>query len=114
MAEKKVILVLGAGRSSSSLIAHLLGQAGEEGWEIHVGDLSLEAAKEAVEAAVDHLGQDEFRAGLVAGSEESIGQVLESDGVELVDHGRLLLGLGRTGIRRRPPVRGEDAPEPEH
>ena len=48
MAEKKVILVLGAGRSSSSLIAHLLGQAGEEGWEIHVGDLSLEAAKAKV------------------------------------------------------------------
>ena len=45
MADSKVILVLGAGRSSSSLIAHLLGQADQEGWEIHVGDLSLEAAQ---------------------------------------------------------------------
>ena len=68
-----------------------------------IGDPSVDPGE--VEATVDHLGQDEFRAGLVAGSEESIGQVLESDGVELVDHGRLLLGLGRTGIRRRPPVR---------
>ena len=48
MAESKVILVLGAGRSSSSLIAHLLGQADQEGWEIHVGDLSLEAAQSKV------------------------------------------------------------------
>ena len=48
MADSKVILVLGAGRSSSSLIAHLLGQADQEGWEIHVGDLSLEAAQSKV------------------------------------------------------------------
>ena len=48
MAESKVILVLGAGRSSSSLIAHLLGQADQEGWEIHVGDLSLEVAQSKV------------------------------------------------------------------
>lgn len=44
MAEPKVILVLGAGRSSSSLIAHLLEQAGTEGWQIQVGDVNLEAA----------------------------------------------------------------------
>ena len=48
MADSKVILVLGAGRSSSSLIAHLLGQADQEGWEIHVGDLSLEASQSKV------------------------------------------------------------------
>jgi len=48
MADSKVILVLGAGRSSSSLIAHLLGQADQERWEIHVGDLSLEAAQSKV------------------------------------------------------------------
>ena len=48
MADSKVILVLGAGRSSSSLIAHLLGQADQEGWEIRVGDLSLEAAQSKV------------------------------------------------------------------
>ena len=48
MAEHKVILILGAGRSSSSLIAHLLGQAEAEGWEIHVGDLDLAAAQSKV------------------------------------------------------------------
>ena len=48
MAERKVILVLGAGRSSSSLIGHLLGQAELENWEIHVGDLNLDAAKSKV------------------------------------------------------------------
>ena len=48
MADSKVILVLGAGRSSSSLIAHLLGQADQEGWEVQVGDLSLEAAQSKV------------------------------------------------------------------
>lgn len=48
MADSKVILVLGAGRSSSSLIAHLLGQADQEGWEIYVGDLSLNAAQSKV------------------------------------------------------------------
>ena len=44
MDSQKAILVLGAGRSSSSLIAHLLGQSEGEGWEIHVGDLDLSAA----------------------------------------------------------------------
>ena len=44
MDSQKVILVLGAGRSSSSLIAHLLAQSEGEGWEIHVGDLDLSAA----------------------------------------------------------------------
>ena len=48
MSEKKVILVLGAGRSSSSLISHLLVQAEQESWEIHVGDLNLEAAQSKV------------------------------------------------------------------
>ena len=48
MADTKVILVLGAGRSSSSLIAHLLRQAEQEQWRIEVGDLSLEAAKTKV------------------------------------------------------------------
>ena len=48
MADTKVILVLGAGRSSSSLIAQLLGQAEQEQWQIQVGDLSLEAAQTKV------------------------------------------------------------------
>ena len=49
MDAQKVILVLGAGRSSSSLIAHLLGQSEAEGWEIHVGDLDLAAAQSKVQ-----------------------------------------------------------------
>ena len=44
MTEKKVILVLGAGRSSSSLISHLLAQAEKEQWTITVGDLNVDAA----------------------------------------------------------------------
>ena len=50
MNNPKVILVLGAGRSSSSLIAHLLTQASTENWEIHVGDLDVKAAKDKVES----------------------------------------------------------------
>ena len=49
MDAQKVILVLGAGRSSSSLIAHLLGQSEGEGWQIHVGDLDLAAAQSKVQ-----------------------------------------------------------------
>lgn len=48
MTNGKVILVLGAGRSSSSLIAHLLGQSEREGWTIQVGDVSLAAAESKV------------------------------------------------------------------
>lgn len=41
----KTILVLGAGRSSSSLIAYLLDVAAQFSWKVIVGDFSLEAAK---------------------------------------------------------------------
>ncbi|MBL7859292.1 MAG: saccharopine dehydrogenase NADP-binding domain-containing protein [Cyclobacteriaceae bacterium] len=44
----KTILVLGAGRSSSSLIAYLLEQAGQQEWKIMVGDIAEEAARERV------------------------------------------------------------------
>ena len=39
------ILLLGAGRSSSSLIKYLSDNSDEEGWRITVGDISLEAAQ---------------------------------------------------------------------
>ncbi len=42
------ILVLGAGRSSSSLIEYLLNKAAEEKWSVTVGDISAEAAREGV------------------------------------------------------------------
>lgn len=42
------ILVLGAGRSSSSLIAHLLHESRTLGWQITVGDLSEDLAKERI------------------------------------------------------------------
>lgn len=41
----KTILVLGAGRSSSSLIAYLLEVAAQFSWKVMVADYSLEAAK---------------------------------------------------------------------
>ena len=41
----KQVLVLGAGRSSSSLIAELLNRSEANGWEVHVGDVDLALAK---------------------------------------------------------------------
>jgi saccharopine dehydrogenase-like NADP-dependent oxidoreductase len=43
------ILVLGAGRSSSSLISYLLDQAQAGNWNVTVGDFAVEAAKEKVQ-----------------------------------------------------------------
>jgi saccharopine dehydrogenase-like NADP-dependent oxidoreductase len=42
------ILVLGAGRSSSSLISYLLQQAQLHDWRITIGDVSAEAAREKI------------------------------------------------------------------
>ena len=44
----KTILILGAGRSSSSLIHYLLREANDNGWSVIVGDQSLDAATERV------------------------------------------------------------------
>lgn len=44
------ILILGAGRSSSSLISYVQKQAIKHGWQLVVGDYSLEAARERVAA----------------------------------------------------------------
>lgn len=44
----KKILVIGAGRSSSSLIKYLLSNALKEAWEITVADISLELAREKI------------------------------------------------------------------
>lgn len=44
----KSILVLGAGRSSSSLIQHLLNRAEENDWKVVVGDIDLATAKSKV------------------------------------------------------------------
>jgi len=46
--ERKFILVVGAGRSSSSLISYLLAQAATYNWTVTVGDVSLEAAQRRV------------------------------------------------------------------
>lgn len=46
----KTILVLGAGRSSSSLIAYLLSNAAENDWQVVVGDISEEAARVRIAA----------------------------------------------------------------
>lgn len=45
----KTILVIGAGRSSSSLIRYLLAQAPSKGWRVRVGDVSLETAQQKIE-----------------------------------------------------------------
>jgi saccharopine dehydrogenase-like NADP-dependent oxidoreductase len=45
----KTILVLGAGRSSSSLIRYLLDEAKENNWKIVVGDASMEMAKDKIQ-----------------------------------------------------------------
>jgi saccharopine dehydrogenase-like NADP-dependent oxidoreductase len=42
------ILLLGAGRSSASLISYMLSQAKLNGWKVMVGDFSIEAAKERI------------------------------------------------------------------
>jgi saccharopine dehydrogenase-like NADP-dependent oxidoreductase len=44
----KDILILGAGRSSSTLIAYLLQKGGSRGWTITVGDISLAQATERI------------------------------------------------------------------
>jgi saccharopine dehydrogenase-like NADP-dependent oxidoreductase len=46
--EKKNILILGAGLSSSSLVEYLLHAAEPHGWLVTVGDLSREAAEQKV------------------------------------------------------------------
>jgi len=46
--EHMFILVVGAGRSSSSLISYLLGQAPAHNWTVTVGDISLQAAQDRV------------------------------------------------------------------
>ncbi|MEY4930045.1 MAG: hypothetical protein RI909_769, partial [Bacteroidota bacterium] len=46
--EHKFILIVGAGRSSSSLITYLLTQASLYNWTITVGDISLQAAQNRV------------------------------------------------------------------
>ncbi len=46
--EHKYILVLGAGRSSSSLIRYLLQQADDHNWTVTVGDLSEPMARERI------------------------------------------------------------------
>ena len=45
----KRIVILGAGRSSSSLIRHLLQNAGDEGFTVRIGDLDPELAARKAE-----------------------------------------------------------------
>ncbi|HYG51156.1 MAG TPA: saccharopine dehydrogenase C-terminal domain-containing protein [Flavobacteriales bacterium] len=42
----KNILIIGAGRSSSSLIKYLLDHSNDEGWKVHVGDTDLKLAQQ--------------------------------------------------------------------
>ena len=45
----KRVLILGAGRSSSSLIRHLLQHASDEGFVVRIGDLDLALAERKAE-----------------------------------------------------------------
>ncbi len=51
--EHKDILILGAGRSSSSLITYLLQRAEQHHWTITVGDISLAQAKDRIAGFAD-------------------------------------------------------------
>ena len=42
----KQILVIGAGRSSTSLIEYLLNNSEQENWKVKVGDISLDLAQQ--------------------------------------------------------------------
>ena len=44
----KTILIIGAGRSSSSLIRYLLKHSEQEDWTIKVGDMDLSMAEEKI------------------------------------------------------------------
>lgn len=44
----KSIFIIGAGRSSSSLISYLLTEAQKENWKVKVGDVSLELAQQKI------------------------------------------------------------------
>ena len=45
----KRVLILGAGRSSSSLIRHLLQHAAQEGYGVRIGDLDVNLANRKAE-----------------------------------------------------------------
>lgn len=68
----KNILVLGAGRSSSSLIAYLLEHAAAGNWQVTVGDVAIEAAQARVaghargKAITFDIHQDEAAAAVIA------------------------------------------------
>ncbi len=49
----KNILVIGAGRSSSSLIRYLLDNSQQEGWHVKVGDMNLELAQQKVNGSAN-------------------------------------------------------------
>ena len=44
----KNILVIGAGRSSSTMIKYFLDHSNEQQWKVRVGDMDLATAKEKV------------------------------------------------------------------
>lgn len=69
----KTVLILGAGRSSSALIAYLLNEAARQGWSVMVGDLSAQSAAERIEGSA--MGRSlRFDAGDERASREAIAQ----------------------------------------
>jgi saccharopine dehydrogenase-like NADP-dependent oxidoreductase len=71
----KTVLVLGAGRSSSSLISYLLSNAVQYDWQIVVGDMSEEAAR----ARIDKHARGEAIAFNIENTASSIEVIKQAD-----------------------------------
>ena len=70
------ILVIGAGRSSSSSIKYLLDNAIKENWLIRVGDMDLELAKSKVD---NHERGEAFKFNALAPEERAKDSDSDSD-----------------------------------
>ena len=71
----KKIFVIGAGRSTASLIKYLLDNAATEGWEVVVGDLSLELAQRSIDGS-EHASAIEFD---VNNEIQRVGEIARAD-----------------------------------
>ena len=71
----KIILVIGAGRSSSSMIKYFLNHAQKENWLIRVGDMQLSVAQEKVG---NHKSGEAFEFNAL-NAEERAAEIVKSD-----------------------------------
>ena len=71
----RTILVIGAGRSSSTMIKYFLDNAQQESWQIRVGDMDFDVAKDKIG---DHSHGEAFKFDAL-NSEERAREVKNSD-----------------------------------